>query len=374
MDGNTRPLDASLVRRRRRLEVSAMVARGTGLIATLVSVASWTGRPGTAANDRLVIGGLIAALVMAVALVVSGLGYRWAEHPRYPRLRKSQGVLDSVVITGAVVFFSATNHTTCWPLLVVPILIASFQSRTRGAVGMWLFTTTSYAVGMWLLDGRIPADLPLVAMLHLVVGVAAGTQGAAFARQVEELDEARAALRHQASHDGLTGLANRSHVAERAAAYADGPLAVLLLDLNDFKQVNDTLGHAAGDELLRVVGERLLACVRPGDVVGRLGGDEFLILLFGAGAEAAAGVTDRIRRRLAQPMHLHGTQLFTHASIGVAVRPPAASVDLDTLAAQADAAMYAEKAALRRAEPDAPELRPSGRVRTAVRTGNPLPD
>jgi diguanylate cyclase (GGDEF)-like protein len=345
MDGGKRPLDASLIRRRQRLEVSAMAARGTGLIATLVSVASWAGHADSSRAADLMVGGGVAALLMAVATVVSGLGHRRAAQPGYPRLRKLQGVIDGVVITGAVVFFTAINHTTCWPLLVVPILIASFQSRARGAVGMWLFTTTSYAGGMWLLDGAIPADLAMVATLHLVVGIAAGTQGAAFARQVEELDAARAALRHQASHDALTGLANRSHVAERAAAHAGGPSAVLLLDLNDFKQVNDTLGHAAGDELLCVVGARLQECVRPGDVVGRLGGDEFVILLFGA--DTAAAVADRIRRRLAEPVRLAGVLLSTRASIGVAVRPPGASIDLATLTARADAAMYADKTALR---------------------------
>ena len=348
MDGSTRSLDASLVRRRRRVEVSAMAARGIGLLATLGSIASWAKQ---ADGANLVIGGGVAALLMAVALVVSWQGHRRAAHPVYPRLRRIQSALDGVVVTGAVIFFTAVNHTTCWPLLVVPILIMSFQSRTRGAVGMWLFTTASYAAGMWLIDGVLPADLSMVATLHLVVGIAAGTQGAAFARQVEELDAARAALRHQASHDGLTGLANRSHLAERAAARADEPLAVLLLDLNDFKGVNDTLGHAAGDELLCVVGDRLLECVRPEDVVGRLGGDEFVILLFGAGADTATGVADRIRHRLHEPVRLAGVDLSTRASIGIAVRPPGESIDLATLTAQADAAMYVDKTALRRGRP-----------------------
>jgi diguanylate cyclase (GGDEF)-like protein len=343
MDRGTSAVDISLVRRRRRLEVSAIAARGCGLLATIGSVVSWADRPG----GGLVVGGSMAALLMVVALAVSGLAYRLAERPVYPKLRRVQGALDSTVITGAVVFFTATDHTTSWPLLVVPILIASFQSRTPGAIGMWVFTAGSYAGGRWLLEGVVPTDLPLVASMLLVIAIAAGTQGAAFARQVEELDAARAALRHQASHDALTGLANRAHVAEHAAAHDDAPLAVLLLDLNDFKQVNDTLGHAAGDALLCAVGDRLRACVRPGDVVGRLGGDEFVVLLCGASGDLAASVADRIRSSLAQPVNVGEVLLSVRASVGIAIRPAGTSIDLATLTGRADAAMYAEKAAQR---------------------------
>src|SRR5205085_947917 len=132
-------------------------------------------------------------------------------------------------------------------------------------------------------------------------------------------------VRHQAAHDALTGLPNRVLFLERLSAALQRPdpdeqVAVLFCDLDRFKTVNDTLGHAAGDELLRQVAARLLSAVRPGDTVGRLSGDEFAIVLRGLPFPASA---DSLARRVLgcfeEPFRLEGRDVRIGTSVGVAV-------------------------------------------------------
>jgi diguanylate cyclase (GGDEF)-like protein len=154
---------------------------------------------------------------------------------------------------------------------------------------------------------------------------------------------------HQAMHDELTGLPNRKLLLRRTgdalAATARSPAVVgfLLLDLDRFKEVNDTLGHPAGDRLLQAVARRLTRSVRPGDLVARLGGDEFAVLLPALGSAAPAReVAARLRAALAEPLRLDGTILHIEASVGIATCP-ADATDVDTLLQRADAAMYLAK-------------------------------
>jgi diguanylate cyclase (GGDEF)-like protein/PAS domain S-box-containing protein len=174
-----------------------------------------------------------------------------------------------------------------------------------------------------------------------------------------------AELTRQASEDGLTGLANRTRLRarmERAlAGAAPGATpgttpAVLLIDLDDFKRVNDSLGHAAGDRLLEQVADRLLAATRGSDTVARLGGDEFAVLLGGvhAGSEVAV-VADRIVGAMAAPFLVDGREIRAAASIGVAVATPTDTPD--DLLRNADLALYRAKGAGKgRHEAFAPEL------------------
>lgn len=163
-----------------------------------------------------------------------------------------------------------------------------------------------------------------------------------------QLTELKEDLRHRATHDTLTGLANRALLRERlgkvadAAATASSPAAILFLDLDDFKTVNDTFGHPAGDQLLVAVAQRLQSCCRPHDTVARLGGDEFAILLEHlSGPEDATNVVERIIGTLKQPFTLSGRQVSSHASVGIAfVRP---GHEPDSLMHQADLAMYSAK-------------------------------
>ncbi|GAB3855517.1 putative bifunctional diguanylate cyclase/phosphodiesterase [Dactylosporangium cerinum] len=146
-------------------------------------------------------------------------------------------------------------------------------------------------------------------------------------------------LREQATHDALTGLPNRALFNDTLDEAFHG--AAILVDLDDFKTVNDTLGHHVGDGLLVEVGRRLRAAVRPGDLVARLGGDEFAVLLPGAGDHAAGEVAERILAELANPVTTHGHLLSVGASVGVAER--LADDDPQSLLRHADIAMYAAK-------------------------------
>ncbi|MGH2446503.1 MAG: putative bifunctional diguanylate cyclase/phosphodiesterase [Candidatus Limnocylindria bacterium] len=161
-------------------------------------------------------------------------------------------------------------------------------------------------------------------------------------------------LQHEAFHDPLTGLANRALFADRvghALARSRSPgekASVLFADLDDFKVVNDSLGHAAGDELLTAVAERIRACLRRQDTAARLGGDEFGILLEETGDERAGEIAERILDALRQPFAIAGRQLFMQASIGIAVGA-AGGLEVeretaDELLRNADAAMYTAKA------------------------------
>jgi diguanylate cyclase (GGDEF)-like protein len=155
-------------------------------------------------------------------------------------------------------------------------------------------------------------------------------------------------LTRQANHDSLTGLANRAGLRSQLTAMLaqpqrrDGVEAVLLVDLDDFKNVNDSLGHSAGDDLLVEVADRLVDVIRPSDLASRLGGDEFAILLRGVPTEAhALAVAERTVAALADPFEIAGTTVYVGASVGLAVRRH--DSDLDELLREADVAMYSAK-------------------------------
>jgi diguanylate cyclase (GGDEF)-like protein/PAS domain S-box-containing protein len=155
--------------------------------------------------------------------------------------------------------------------------------------------------------------------------------------------EAEEQLRHQAFHDPLTGLANRALFTDRvqhALVVRSGHAAVLFLDIDDFKAVNDGLGHLAGDALLRAVGVRLRASLSPSHTVARMGGDEFAILVEGADSDAAAvDAAERVTAALHTPFDVDGTEIFVTASVGIAV-----GGDADELLRCSDVAMYGAKA------------------------------
>ncbi|HUG85261.1 MAG TPA: diguanylate cyclase, partial [Euzebya sp.] len=164
------------------------------------------------------------------------------------------------------------------------------------------------------------------------------------ARDITEARMLENRLRHEASHDGLTGLANRALFDERLDDAMGPPshdenVALLAIDLDDFKGVNDELGHPTGDALLVAVAERLRGCVRAGDTVARVGGDEFAVLLPGASATTADSIAQRIREELVEPVLCEGHTLRVGASVGVCT----GAGDAHALVREADAAMYAEK-------------------------------
>jgi diguanylate cyclase (GGDEF)-like protein len=214
-----------------------------------------------------------------------------------------------------------------------------------------------------VMDARIDFQRLLLSMSGLTLGVGLvlavslrrrtnRAYARAYALVVAEADERRRLaekLQHQAFHDPLTGLPNRALLRERVIAAigtADREAtvtALALIDLDRFKEVNDTLGHHYGDELLVQLGRRLAGTVRPGDSVARLGGDEFAVVLPGVdGPESALAAARKLQAACARPFLLDGLTLDIEASIGVALYPGHAT-DPEELLRHADIAMYAAK-------------------------------
>ena len=168
-------------------------------------------------------------------------------------------------------------------------------------------------------------------------------------RDITERKEMEAYVLHQSFHDSLTGLPNRLLLLDRlgqATAHrerAHARVAVLFMDLDHFKEINDSLGHAAGDRLLQVVAERLAACVREGDTVARVGGDEFVVMLVELQQLAdAALVAEKIIATVSEACQIEGSELHVMPSIGMAIFP-GDGADPDTLLRNADIAMYHAK-------------------------------
>ena len=171
-------------------------------------------------------------------------------------------------------------------------------------------------------------------------------------RDISERKGFEEQLRHQAFHDKLTGLANRALFQDRVAHALDrhrrdtDTISVLFIDLDDFKTVNDSLGHAAGDQLLSECGERLRGCLRPADTPARFGGDEFAILLEDSDGTSHVEIADRIMRAFEPPFSLAGKEVFVRASIGIATAGDEEFASMngpDALLRNADTAMYIAK-------------------------------
>lgn len=169
------------------------------------------------------------------------------------------------------------------------------------------------------------------------------------AREVGELRRSERELEHRASHDPLTGLPNRPHLQQRLqraiehARRTRDSLALLYLDLDGFKVANDRCGHGAGDQVLRDVAQRLQQGLRQDDLVARIGGDEFVVLLHGcADADAAHAIAEQLRLHLAPPFALPDGAFTLDASIGIACYPGDGQ-EPEALLAHADRAMYIAK-------------------------------
>ena len=179
--------------------------------------------------------------------------------------------------------------------------------------------------------------------------VATALENGQLEQSLAELSRLKEQLRHQAYHDPLTNLANRALFAEQVEATlesreAGGVPVVLFLDLDDFKIVNDTQGHATGDRLLVAVAERIIACVREHDVAARLGGDEFGILMIDhSGLDDAITIAGRLLDTLTAPFLIQGRELLIGASIGIAAARPSGE-RAEELLRNADVAMYTAKA------------------------------
>jgi diguanylate cyclase (GGDEF)-like protein len=243
-----------------------------------------------------------------------------------------------------------SNHVirTGAPLLLTPETRADLPAALQACVGHeaagWLgvpLATPAGVIGALVVQSYDAATRYTAHDLQLLQFVSAQVAAAI------ERTRHRTWLAYLAHHDALTGLANRSSFHDRLAqvsgARSDGqPLALLYLDLDGFKRVNDEHGHALGDQLLREAGARIRRCVRHSDAVARLGGDEFVVMLHGtAEAADALQVGEHLRAALEAPYELDGRTVRVSASIGIALQPDGA--ERRPLLQHADNAMYAAK-------------------------------
>jgi diguanylate cyclase (GGDEF)-like protein len=243
-----------------------------------------------------------------------------------------RGATDDPFLEGALERFGLSS------VAVVPIV----------ACGEFLGIVTAPTA-----DGRPPLDFhddTAARLVGLANQAAAALSNARLLAQeratLAELRRSEAQVKHQAAHDALTGLANRLLFSDRlrSALKRGVGVTVLFIDLDDFKAVNDSFGHAVGDDLLAAVAARLAAGMRSGDTVARLGGDEFAVLLEEADERAAVQTAERLIAALAVPLALPGTTVTVRASVGIAVTPPETG-DVGEVLRNADVAMYAAKEA-----------------------------
>ena len=315
-------------------------------------------------------------VTMLPEIVAAALAFMLMSTPGADQYRSMRVMAAGMGTFALAALISVRNHTEDVPWytggLGAIYLIAGFTVArgSRTVVLLGAPATDRSPAGSWSTLPFVPVAVALAsvgfAYAHsgtlspVLVWSLLATVGLAMFRQflnlhvvrrlLADLHEQRRRLDRLAHHDTLTGLPNRGAFYDRAREALDraqpsSSTAVLLLDLDGFKQVNDTLGHAAGDALLIGVAERLTAALREGDTVARLGGDEFAVVVPGvAGPDAAGAVGHRILEQLAEPISIAGRQVQACGSVGVTVAAGPGH-DLDYLLHEADLALYAAKAA-----------------------------
>ena len=326
----------------RRLERTLQVARLAG---ALLVFALGPLFPSLAPAHVLILGSALLAWTLINTRLVEGA--RTAAG--YERVARFSFFVDTAVVVYAIWVFAADPQWTSWAVGVLIIIGSAFRFGRLGAVASTTIITIAYVVIVGWRNAAYGYDIQLQRVafaVSLYLMTALIMSGA-----IRELLELRKQREYQLFHDLLTGLPNRALLIERLQQQlvrqprTGESVAVLVMDLTDFKAVNDSLGHDVGDNLLRQVGPRLMANLRAADTVARLGGDEFAILLPGTDETGAARVGQKMLAALEQAFPLDGEMLDIGASVGIAVAP-AHATQAEQLLSRADVAMYTAKGSL----------------------------
>ena len=290
--------------------------------------------------------------VIVVAPVV--LSLRLRSRSGATRAEAGALVVVSLVVCAAVFVDWAGAWMATMPYLLMPCLTwAAFRFGVRGVSWLALAMTmvgnlaTAYGDGPFARAGGPTGHSITMLQVFLGVSVTCALLAAVLADNLMEGRQVEARWRHQATHDPLTGLANRAvlDVLLHDVPAADGAqeLSLVMCDVDGLKGVNDTWGHAAGDELLRAVARRIRHSVRPDDVVARVSGDEFVLVLRGADVHVAGEVADRVLSTVRAPVQLPGGEVVV-PSVSMGVANQRHGETPERLIARADRSMYRAKA------------------------------
>ncbi len=257
--------------------------------------------------------------------------------------------LDGVWLLSYIAFGTAAIHPTMADVFEPrPIQIALLgRIRLLLLAAAMLIGPALLAIDQSTADAIVLVVAGATAVLSVLVLTRLAGMVRILARDIERRQVLEEQLSYHAYHDPLTGLANRRRFMQAVGdALATGAgTAALFLDLDDFKHVNDDMGHDAGDALLTAIGHRVLVALRPGDLACRLGGDEFAVLLPNTDrVQDAEAVAVRLLAAIGAPVEIEGVTLRVPASVGVAIREPGQEISIDELVRRADVAMYHAKA------------------------------
>jgi diguanylate cyclase (GGDEF)-like protein len=290
------------------------------------------------------------------------------------------GWLDGVWLVAYLIFATAAVHPTMTEAFEPrPVAVALLGSLRLILLGLAMLVGPALlAMGRSTADAVVFVVAGATAILSVLVLIRLAGMMRLLAHDIERRAALEEQLSYQAFHDPLTGLANRRRfIAGVGVALASGHgTAALFLDLDDFKDVNDDMGHDAGDALLSAVGHRLLATVRPGDLACRLGGDEFAVLLPQTDRlEDAEAVADRLLAAMAEAVEIEGLAVQVSASVGVSICHAGETMSVDDLLRRSDVAMYHAKARGKQRwasyTPELEEPSPVGDANPAVRRAAP---
>jgi diguanylate cyclase (GGDEF)-like protein len=250
--------------------------------------------------------------------------------------------LLGIVLISMETAFTGGVHSHLYALYVVPVIFTAALLELR--LTAMVILVALIAAALPLIGGWNDSYARALLVLGGVMALSAYVETHLLGTAVKE----KAAAERQALYDDLTGLPNRALfyrlVRERTQRNPDERVAVLLLDVDHFKDINDTLGHRQGDRVLKEVSSRLLGAVRITDTVARLGGDEFGILVPHLPRGSTSHIAEEVLKALTKPLVLDGLDIDMQASVGVALYPEH-GVDVDSLVQKADVAMYQAKAA-----------------------------